>query len=36
MNFIKQLLNTRKLDEVPLPLWKLKLTEGEYQRNHPI
>lgn len=30
MRFIKQLLSKRGLDKVPLPLWILKLTEGEY------
>lgn len=32
MRFIKKLLDKRRLDKVPLPLWKLKLTEGEYQQ----
>lgn len=31
MRFIKKLLDKRGLDKVPLPLWKLKLTEEEYQ-----
>lgn len=30
MRFIKELLDKRGLDNVPLPLWKLKLTEEEY------
>lgn len=30
MRFIKNLLKRRGLDKVPLPLWKLKLTEQEY------
>ena len=32
MKFIEQLLDKRGLNKVPLPLWKLKLTEEEYQQ----
>ena len=29
MKFIEQLLDKRGLNKVPLPLWKLKLTEEQ-------